>query len=99
MIPEPVRRAAEDGNICRAKPDLLPKLPVHGLLRGLVQLDTTATPEFDRWRWVDYWQPLRDVIYFKRAVYRQALQQLGPIVFPEGLPPLPDGIAAGEING
>jgi putative (di)nucleoside polyphosphate hydrolase len=64
-----------------------------------LQLDTTATPEFDRWRWVDYWQPLREVIYFKRAVYRQALEQLGPIVFPEGLPSLPDGIASGENDG
>jgi putative (di)nucleoside polyphosphate hydrolase len=48
---------------------------------------------------VDYWQPLREVIFFKRDVYRQALQQLGPILFPEGLPPLPDGEANGEISG
>ena len=38
---------------------------------------------------VDYWQPVRDVIFFKRDVYRQALQQLGPIAFPEGLAPPP----------
>lgn len=55
-----------------------------------LRLDTTRTPEFDRWRWVEYWQPLREVIFFKRDVYRQALDQLGPIVFPEGLPPCPD---------
>ena len=70
------------------------------LLRLLVaesclQLDTTPTPEFDRWRWVNFWQPLRDVIYFKREVYRQALQQLGPIAFPNGLPPMPDPDAGG----
>jgi putative (di)nucleoside polyphosphate hydrolase len=64
------------------------------LLRLLVaesqlQLDTTPTPEFDRWRWVNFWQPLREVIYFKREVYRQALEQLGPIAFPDGLPPKP----------
>jgi putative (di)nucleoside polyphosphate hydrolase len=57
-------------------------------------LDTTSTPEFDRWRWVDYWQPLREVIFFKRDVYRQALQHLGPIVFPRGMPPQPDGDAS-----
>jgi putative (di)nucleoside polyphosphate hydrolase len=55
-----------------------------------LRLDTTTTPEFDRWRWVEYWQPLREVIYFKREVYRQALHQLGPIVFPGGLPPPPE---------
>jgi putative (di)nucleoside polyphosphate hydrolase len=55
-----------------------------------LRLDTTTTPEFDRWRWVEYWQPLREVIFFKREVYRQALHQLGPIVFPDGLPPPPE---------
>ena len=33
------------------------------------RFDTTATPEFESWRWVDYWSPVREVIYFKRAVY------------------------------
>jgi len=55
-----------------------------------VRLDTTSTPEFDRWRWVDYWLPVREVIYFKRSVYVQALRELGPMLFPEGPPPRPD---------
>ena len=54
-----------------------------------LRLDTTATPEFDRWRLVEYWQPLREVIFFKREVYRQALVQLSPIAFPAGPPPPP----------
>jgi len=62
-----------------------------------LRLDTTTTPEFDRWRWVDYWQPLREVIFFKREVYRQALHQLGPIVFPQGLPP-PEA-SPGAVDG
>jgi putative (di)nucleoside polyphosphate hydrolase len=53
------------------------------------RFDTTAQPEFDRWRWVDYWQPIREVIYFKRAVYSRALHELGQIAFPTGLPPYP----------
>ena len=53
------------------------------------RFDHTAEPEFDRWRWVDYWQPIREVIYFKRAVYSQALHELGAAAFPEGLPPYP----------
>ncbi|MGI9343918.1 MAG: RNA pyrophosphohydrolase [Gammaproteobacteria bacterium] len=55
-----------------------------------VRLDTTATPEFDRWRWVDFWLPVREVIYFKRGVYVHALRELGEILFPDGLPPRPD---------
>jgi putative (di)nucleoside polyphosphate hydrolase len=51
--------------------------------------DETPQPEFDQWRWVEYWQPLREVVYFKRAVYDQVLREFGPVVFPRGLPPCP----------
>lgn len=54
-----------------------------------VCLDTTPLPEFNRWRWVDYWRPVREVIYFKRKVYVQALQELGPILFSDKVPPRP----------
>ena len=27
-----------------------------------LRLDATAKPEFDRWRWVDYWRPVNEVI-------------------------------------
>jgi putative (di)nucleoside polyphosphate hydrolase len=33
-------------------------------------------PEFDCYRWVDYWTPVKEIVFFKRKVYRQALQQL-----------------------
>ncbi len=54
------------------------------------RFDLTGEPEFDRWRWVDYWQPMREVIYFKRNVYNRALHELGAVAFPDGLPPYPD---------
>ena len=54
-----------------------------------LSLDTTDVPEFDRWRWVDYWRPVKEVIYFKRGVYVRALQELGPLAFPGGVPPRP----------
>jgi putative (di)nucleoside polyphosphate hydrolase len=54
------------------------------------RFDVTGAPEFDRWRWVDYWQPIREVIYFKRSVYTRALHELGEQAFPEGLPQYPD---------
>ena len=31
-------------------------------------------PEFDAWRWVNYWYPLNQVVAFKREVYRRALK-------------------------
>ena len=41
-----------------------------------VNLRLTSHPEFDAWRWHDYWVPLDVVIEFKRGVYQQALQEL-----------------------
>ena len=43
-----------------------------------VCLDQNAKPEFDHWRWVSYWYPLGQVVYFKREVYRRALRELAP---------------------
>jgi putative (di)nucleoside polyphosphate hydrolase len=51
---------------------------------------TPEPPEFDRWRWVDWWDPVREVIYFKRDVYRRALRELGAVAFPAGPPPYPE---------
>lgn len=47
---------------------------------GAVRLDLGAPAEFDRWRWVDYWFPLKEVVPFKRAVYDAALHELEPLV-------------------
>src|SRR5207302_8861889 len=41
-----------------------------------VRLRASGHPEFDAWRWHDYWVPLEAVIDFKREVYRQALIEL-----------------------
>ncbi len=45
-----------------------------------VKLDTTRNPEFDRWQWVDYWRPLKQIVEFKRGVYRKALTELEPLL-------------------
>jgi putative (di)nucleoside polyphosphate hydrolase len=55
-----------------------------------VRLDSTSDPEFDRWRWVEYWHPVKEVIHFKRRVYVHALSELGPLMFPDGLPNQPN---------
>ena len=50
---------------------------------------TSEPPEFDRWRGVEFWEPVREVVFFKRDVYRQALNELGQIAFAGELPPYP----------
>ena len=45
-----------------------------------LHLDWTEQPEFDAWKWVNYWRPAREVIFFKRAVYRRALKELAPLL-------------------
>jgi len=41
-----------------------------------VSLRATSKPEFDAWRWNEFWVPLDAVIEFKRSVYEQALSEL-----------------------
>ena len=45
-----------------------------------VCLDSCSAPEFDHWKWVDYWRPSNEVIFFKRQVYRRALKELAPLL-------------------
>lgn len=44
-----------------------------------VRLDATDKPEFDLWRWVDFWYPATHVVAFKRHVYERALLQFAPL--------------------
>jgi len=45
-----------------------------------VNLTVGDKPEFDQWRWIDYWEPSRRVIFFKRKVYKRALSELEPLL-------------------
>src|SRR5689334_14719901 len=47
---------------------------------SLVRFDASDKPEFDGWRWVDYWYPLREVVFFKRDVYKRALRELSHLI-------------------
>lgn len=42
--------------------------------------DSCGHPEFDDWRWVSYWYPVRQVVSFKRDVYRRALKEFAPMM-------------------
>lgn len=46
-----------------------------------IKLDYSDFPEFDRFRWVNYWYPIDHVINFKREVYKKALAFFAPVLF------------------
>lgn len=48
---------------------------------SLINLASTAHPEFDNWKWLDYWQPEKEVVHFKREVYHSALTEFAPLIF------------------
>jgi len=45
-----------------------------------VCLRRSERPEFDAWRWSEYWIPLDSVVEFKREVYQQALTELSRFI-------------------
>ena len=45
-----------------------------------VNLRCSANPEFDGWKWVDYWHPLTEVVTFKKQVYSKALTEFAPLL-------------------
>ncbi len=59
-----------------------------------VRFDCSNKPEFDNWRWVEYWHPLKDVVYFKRKVYQKAMAELGAVLVSEVVPVSADGYLA-----
>lgn len=46
-----------------------------------ISFNFTEKPEFDEWKWVSYFYPLRQVVMFKREVYRRALRELAPYLY------------------
>ncbi len=41
-----------------------------------INLQLDIKPEFEQWCWVDYWQPVQNVVDFKKEVYQLALTEL-----------------------
>lgn len=68
-----------------ARPLCLGQKQIWYLLRlvadeAAVRLDASRKPEFDHWRWVDFWHPVNEVVPFKQQVYRKALTELEPLL-------------------
>ena len=57
-----------------------------------INLRFSDHPEFDAWRWHDYWVPLESVIEFKREVYRAALNELHGVLLHRGGGPAGDSV-------
>ncbi|CDG88602.1 RNA pyrophosphohydrolase [Xenorhabdus bovienii] len=47
-----------------------------------INVQRSSAPEFDGWRWVSYWYPVRQVVSFKRDVYRRVMKEFSSIVMP-----------------
>lgn len=73
----------------RFKPNHFRRFPIKGqkqiwfLFKFLgsdkdVRLDAFSEPEFDEWKWVEYWEPAQHIVSFKRGVYQSALTELEP---------------------
>lgn len=40
-----------------------------------IDLAAGIKPEFSDWRWIEYWLPLKQVVYFKHEVYKKVLTE------------------------
>ncbi len=92
LLPEHVRIVARTRDWLRYEvPDRFIRRDARGHYKGQKQiwfllqltghdwnlnLRATDHPEFDAWRWNDYWVPLDVVVEFKRGVYEMALTEL-----------------------
>jgi putative (di)nucleoside polyphosphate hydrolase len=47
---------------------------------------------------VDFWEPLNDVVYFKRKVYQKAMTELGAILAIDSVPVNAAGFLAKEVK-
>lgn len=47
---------------------------------GVINLKTSKRPEFDGWRWVSFWYPVRQVVSFKRDVYRKVMKEFAQVL-------------------
>jgi len=87
LPPRAIRR--NDRLVCIGQKQVWFLLQFNGQESDL-KLDLTPKPEFDHWRWVDFWYPVENVVTFKRGVYASALRHLAPfarqVAGPQAIP-------------
>ena len=63
-----------------------------------LNLRADTKPEFDAWRWTDFWVDLDGVIEFKRDVYKRALNELERYLHYGKLQSRRDRLFGGTVN-
>ncbi|RZT41071.1 RNA pyrophosphohydrolase [Cupriavidus agavae] len=107
LLPEHVRIVGRTRDWLRYEvPDKFIRREIRGHYRGQKQiwfllrmvcrdcdihLRASDHPEFDAWRWSQYWVPLDAVIEFKRDVYQMALTELSRFLHRARVPLSPYG--------
>ena len=76
-IPPAYQRADRAPCIGQMQKWFLLRLQAH---ESAINLIATETPEFETWRWVDYWEPVQQVAPFKRDIYKGVLTEFAPIL-------------------
>ncbi|BAO00120.1 dinucleoside polyphosphate hydrolase [Candidatus Pantoea carbekii] len=42
--------------------------------------NNSKQPEFDKWQWVSFWYPVRQIVSFKRDVYQRVMKEFATVV-------------------
>ncbi|MCR3754946.1 MAG: RNA pyrophosphohydrolase [Candidatus Westeberhardia cardiocondylae] len=46
-----------------------------------INLNCNCISEFDKWCWVNFWYPMKKIVFFKRHVYRKVLEDFFNVLF------------------
>ncbi|UOF93564.1 MAG: RNA pyrophosphohydrolase [Bordetella sp.] len=46
-----------------------------------ISLNLSENPEFDNWKWTQYWFPLKEIVEFKYKIYQKTLIKFSFILF------------------
>ncbi len=80
-IPQAYQRADREPCTGQRQKWFLLRLITHD---SAIDLRASTKPEFETWRWLDYWDAIEQVAAFKRDIYEAVLQEFAPLL---GVPP------------
>ncbi len=78
-LPKKFRRPEHRGPVCIGQRQKWFLLQFTGK-DDAISLDHCSQPEFDQWRWVDYWYPVDHVVEFKRDVYQKVITEFAEFI-------------------
>ncbi len=74
-LPKRMIRADRNGYVCLGQKQKWFLISIESNKLESIAFNKKGHPEFDGWRWVSYWYPIRQVVSFKRDVYRRVLTE------------------------